>query len=199
MVDITNYADFESALDEAFPLDPKPSFDWSDGRVAEEARVFFSKKNWRECVGFKVQLFDCFFSRNLELFPIEVSEYYLPAFLLSASLDLYGAKEKHSFPSDIADGLLLAIPNTEEMREKTDHALCPFGLVTSCPNGRVQLYRALTPSQRKCVASFLRLFWSDYWVASGAVNEDRQLLFDKIVDCWDQSTFDMGNSQSNFY
>ncbi len=128
---------------------------------------------------------------------MEAIKYYLPAFLLSASLDLYGTTGDRIYSTDIADGLLLAIPDTPEMRKRTDDELCPFGLVSFCPFGRVALYSVLTPNQRKCVAFYLRLYWKDYWVASGAVTEDRQLIFNSIIDCWENSSLVMDDIQTS--
>jgi hypothetical protein len=186
-----NYLDFEEALDKAFPLRKDKAFDWSINRVAREAHeLCFLEKNWREAVGFQISLLDCSFSHNLELFPMDAMTYYLPSFLLSAAMELHGSKDQGTYPAQIADGFLLAIPDTVEKREEVDNQLSPYGLVSSYPNGRINLYRALNPEQRRCVAMYLRLYWADYCeIDVGYVNEGRKTLFQEIVNTWDCSNF----------
>lgn len=179
------YSNFEELLSTAFPLDINSKIDWSSNRVSREAEEIFGSKNWREMVGFQLGLLDCSFSSNLELLPIEAVAYYLPAFLLSAAMQFFHADNEVTFPSEIVDGLYLAIPDSIEQRERVDHLFCTCGLVSSYPEGRLKLFRALNIEQRKCVADFL-LLYAKYF----AEKHDKffqpgsRECYMEIVECW---------------
>ena len=199
MNDYLDFSDFEEMLLNAFPIEKPENIDWTSNRVSREAEDVFKNKSWRDLVGFQLGLLDCCFSHNLKLFPIEASVYYLPSFLLSAMLQLYHADNEITFPTEVANGLYLAIPDTVEQRAEVDSLLCTMGAVSDFPEGRLALFHALNTSQKKCVAKFLDLYEKYYAQRHNHFYRPHaRACFSEIVQCWELGNYDViGHASKN--
>lgn len=190
---IIDYLIFEERLTAAFAIAEIPEIFWPENRVGQEAKGIFNHKNWRELVGFRLNTLDCCFSHNLELFPIEAAVYYLPAFLMRATLELYSSDvqrdDQGDYPWEIAEGLFLPIENTSDIYRDIDENLTSGGPVSLFPKGRIELYHALNEEQRNCVALYLKLFWQDYRGGrESRITERGKELFHEIVNAWEKSS-----------
>ncbi|MFZ6874168.1 hypothetical protein ACO0LF_19090 [Undibacterium sp. Di27W] len=183
-MNIVDYFNFENQLNAAFPL-ARPAIVWPQDRIGSEAKEVFADYNWREITGLSLRRLDCCLSHNLKLFPLPALVYYLPAFLKLAALALYYGGDRHDYPAEVADALLLPLaPEVADFNE-IGHELTD-GAWTSFQQGRMPLYQAMNQEQRACAARYLEIYREDFGQKGEGLylSERGKFIFQCMIDTW---------------
>jgi hypothetical protein len=180
---------FEEAVYRVFSTKPIPATPKNMGSdFQSQAWVLLNDRPWSEVVGLRLYEggLDLHFIAWVKYLPLDVVKYYLPSHLIMASILIYYNVESNH-PIDLVEALILPPSKDAKLLADMDSELSLASRLEYEGESRLDLYKAMNPEERTCIAYFLDIYAEFKWEE---FTERGLELFKKNTEYWRSSNLD---------